>query len=367
MVEFVLCSTGLSKSERRTLELAASSLEAVAYSGDLTSETTHLIAVNRSASSAKLACAITRGLPVVLPSWISDSASAGSLLPLSAAYMVPQCVGGGSSPPPPVFPGPAATLRDEPVRRCPLAERQEHNSIESDPARTATEGVGKYCRKQQSTRGADVGAASGAGRQSQILDLLCELEDSVIHDAVSAGEDAPITIGGQTLWLDALTDFCRGAGTPGTAGGRGQGDPYSLRSLLLCLACRSFTHSEYCLACLRWEPYTPPVLVLDKAVLFRTLGLGQGASPTRADCDGSRSRGIGCAPQLLEPPASVDKMVKGNVVKAHLQLGEQAAALSTVGPMSDCELQLRSQVETLQRLLQSHTHTYFPVDTACTE
>jgi hypothetical protein len=260
----------------------------------------------------------------------------------------------------------SAASREKAVQRHPLAERQQHNSIEPEPAGTAMDGVDRCSRKQQ-LRGADrrAGGAAGAAHSIRILSLLQEahaagaLDDSVIHAAVSAGEDAPIAICEHTLPLDALTDFRRGAGTLGGDDGRGQGDPYSLRSLLLCLACRSLTHSEYCLACLQWEPYTPPVLVLDKEVLFRTLGLGQGASPTG-------SRRMGCAPQVLEPPPSVDNMVIANAVKARLQSTEHAMVSCKAGQVSDCELQLRSQVESLQRLLQSHEHTRPPpIGTAC--
>jgi hypothetical protein len=191
-----------------------------------------------------------------------------------------------------------------------------------------------------------------------------ELQDSVIHHAVSAGEDAPVTIGGHTLALDALTDFCRGAGTSGEGGRGGDGDPYSLRSLLLCLACRSLPHTEYCLACLRWEPYTPPVLVLDKAMLFRTIGLRQSSSPTRSDGAVPGSGSTGCAPQLLEPPPSVDKMVQDNAGQAHLQGNARSAASCMAGQVSDLELQLRSQVEALQRLLLAEQHNRLSVQAA---
>ncbi|EOD04541.1 hypothetical protein EMIHUDRAFT_221032 [Emiliania huxleyi CCMP1516] len=90
MAKVVLCSTGMSRSERDALEASAALLPAVSYRGDLTSATTHLLARRGASESAKSACAAERGLPIVAPEWLHDSAREGVLLPLLARYLLPR-------------------------------------------------------------------------------------------------------------------------------------------------------------------------------------------------------------------------------------------------------------------------------------
>jgi len=122
MAKVVLCSTGMSRSERDALEASAALLPAVSYRGDLTSATTHLLARRGASESAKSACAAERGLPIVAPEWLHDSAREGVLLPLLARYLLPR----------PAAASPADRLGQlapphAPPQRRPLASRPEPN------------------------------------------------------------------------------------------------------------------------------------------------------------------------------------------------------------------------------------------------
>lgn len=328
MVVVVLCSTGLPKEERAQLARSACDLKSagVVYNGDLTSVTTHLIALSRSNGSAKMACAAARALPVVLPTWLHDSARAGVLLPLKGKYVLP-AVGGDESRASVA----SSTDADDRTTRHPLAERQEDNGVRGDPSRHAS-----------------CSAAPAPGRIANVLSLLhrahleAELTDEVVREAVAAGAGAHITLGGRKCLLDALTDFCRAAGTSADEGRSGfgeaprAGNPYSLRSLLLGLACRRLAHGDYFLTCLRWDPYTPPVLVHDKQALLQAVRLaaaggdaGHGGDEEMRSVAASESlsQGAGCGAPSSEPTR-------------------------VTGEMSCVEAQLRSQLASLQRLLQ---------------
>ena len=118
MAKVVLCSTGMSRSERDALEASAALLPAVSYRGDLTSATTHLLARRGASESARSACAAERGLPIVAPEWLHDSAREGVLLPLLARYLLPRPAAArlGQLAPP-----------HAPPQRRPLASRPEPN------------------------------------------------------------------------------------------------------------------------------------------------------------------------------------------------------------------------------------------------
>ena len=90
----VLCSTGLSPADRRALEEAAKPLSPhISFEKDLTDQTTHLVATCVSPRSAKLACALRLGLPVVLPQWVHDCAHAGRVVALRELHMLPPLAG----------------------------------------------------------------------------------------------------------------------------------------------------------------------------------------------------------------------------------------------------------------------------------
>ena len=57
--------------------------------GDLTDRTTHLVATKIHPRSAKLACALKLGLPIVLPQWVHASGAAGEPLPLGPHHVPP--------------------------------------------------------------------------------------------------------------------------------------------------------------------------------------------------------------------------------------------------------------------------------------
>ena len=70
-----ISSTGLPHADRARLENSVRALGG-AYAGDLTDRTTHLVATKIHPRSAKLACALKLGLPIVLPQWVHASGTA---------------------------------------------------------------------------------------------------------------------------------------------------------------------------------------------------------------------------------------------------------------------------------------------------
>ncbi|KAL1504949.1 hypothetical protein AB1Y20_008716 [Prymnesium parvum] len=92
--EVVLCSTGLTASDRRLVEASARKLAPqVRFEGDLTDQTTHLIADRVTPRSAKLSCALRLGLPVVIPDWVHACAKMGGIIPLDESHMLPPLSG----------------------------------------------------------------------------------------------------------------------------------------------------------------------------------------------------------------------------------------------------------------------------------
>lgn len=78
--DFVVCSTGLTSEQRRSLDTAVASLAGAEYDGNLTDRTTHLVAVRSAPMTEKLRAARRLGLPIVWPSWLLDAAATGSTL-----------------------------------------------------------------------------------------------------------------------------------------------------------------------------------------------------------------------------------------------------------------------------------------------
>ena len=76
----VVCSTGLTSEQRRSLDTAVASLAGAEYDGNLTDRTTHLVAVRSAPMTEKLRAARRLGLPIVWPSWLLDAAADGSTL-----------------------------------------------------------------------------------------------------------------------------------------------------------------------------------------------------------------------------------------------------------------------------------------------
>ena len=113
-----ISSTGLPHADRARLENSVRALGG-AYAGDLTDRTTHLVATKIHPRSAKLACALKLGLPIVLPQWVHASGTAGEPLPLGPHHVPPALSGvvlaaaaaAAAPPPPPPELGPRAPLR----------------------------------------------------------------------------------------------------------------------------------------------------------------------------------------------------------------------------------------------------------------
>ncbi|KAL3895167.1 MAG: hypothetical protein SGPRY_013588 [Prymnesium sp.] len=94
MAPLLLCSTGLSPAERAELQRSIARLgRRVAYEGDLTDQTTHLVATRVTPRSAKLGCAMRLGLPLVVPAWIHESARAGRILMIEERHILPPLAG----------------------------------------------------------------------------------------------------------------------------------------------------------------------------------------------------------------------------------------------------------------------------------
>jgi hypothetical protein len=93
----VLCSTGLDVPTRHAVMTAAAGLDGVAWHGDLTDRTTHLVA-DVGAHSAKVKCALRLGLPIVSPKWVMDSADRGRLLPIDEYTHDPSATDENASP-----------------------------------------------------------------------------------------------------------------------------------------------------------------------------------------------------------------------------------------------------------------------------
>ena len=87
-----ISSTGLPEADRARLENSARALGGK-YAGDLTDRTTHLVATKIHPRSAKLACALKLGLPIVLPQWVYASGAAGEPLPLGPHHVPPALSG----------------------------------------------------------------------------------------------------------------------------------------------------------------------------------------------------------------------------------------------------------------------------------
>ena len=87
-----ISSTGLPHADRARLENSVRALGG-AYAGDLTDRTTHLVATKIHPRSAKLACALKLGLPIVLPQWVHASGTAGEPLPLGPHHVPPALSG----------------------------------------------------------------------------------------------------------------------------------------------------------------------------------------------------------------------------------------------------------------------------------
>eukprot|EP00967_Tisochrysis_lutea_P154035 scaffold305226_cov35-Tisochrysis_lutea.AAC.1 len=369
----VLSSTGLSSSERRALESAVRNLPEVTYSGNLTSETTHLVALDRTASSAKLVCADARRLHVVLPSWIIDSSANGALLPLTKAYIVERSSNMSGAPPSPSIcvapesmpghndpqPSHFTTHAPPPVEtpQSPLLERQQNMAIEPLKAAPQVEAVlYKGTHHPTGSKSMDFPGDSSKNpettqRPSQILDLLRSarerghLDDAMLSDTVRVAEDAEIAISGHFHLLEGLTDFRRSAGLCLEGGFDMHGDPYSLRSILLCLLCRNLSHADYCMLCLRWVPYTPPILVQDKAALLEAVGVEQLDFTVRLDHAREKSADVlGLLGSMGKPSAET------NDLEAPHDLNTGIAR--TPGHPSEAEMKLRLQVDKLERLLQ---------------
>jgi len=368
----VLCSTGLSRAERLTLEEAVTLLSAaVSYSGDLTSETTHLVAVSRSASSPKIACATSRDLPIVLPTWITHSAAAGELLPLSKVYLL-------SSASPVTSPIPALT--EQLPRRIPLLERDQNSDPALGGAMVTKAGGSDRSKLRTSVLPKDTSseasrgiAAPLPGHTTSVVNLLQqayrngELDDATARGAAAAAEDAHVALWNATYLLDALTDLRRGAGSAdedghwcfGAPEASRLGDAYSLRSLLLCVGCRMLTHAEYFLVCLQSQPYTPPVLVLDKQRLFNEVGCTHGAAQqgAHAEYPSARMQRQPYTPTLDKPRLLEEVGATHDALAPSCGAVECTAPLCTgTGAISGDEAGLRSQLASLQRLLGQQQH-----------
>lgn len=221
----VVCSTGLSGSERRLLEETIDALGA-SYTGDLTDRTTHLVVRPplHGQASEKLRVAAQLGIPIVTASWISDAAKSGLLELPKAHHLLSADV-----KPSPAPPGPAMT-----VGVTPDTVAEPACDFVDDPLTLLRE-------------------ATAGGKLA--------LE-------IPTGGSA--TLCGRAHALDTPTGFVRqqlAHGLDRTPKGLAAGKrAYTLREMMFCLRCGGLSHADYFLACVNQG--VEPVLLLDKKALI---------------------------------------------------------------------------------------------------
>lgn len=236
MAATVLCSTGLPAAERKALQSAIATLTSdVTYDGDLTDKTTHLIVSKLGQESEKLKVAKSLGLPIVFPSWVHESATAGhTLLPLTPKYL--------------------ALPKGEAVDETAIAANSHLELLSvREPLPLLREAAkrGELCL--------DPTDPAAAGWKTI---LLCGDEYAL---------DAPTGLLRQQGVTFAATGKHPSTASRGSEDGSSPtmlstGRAYTLRELLFALHCSSKPHSDYFLACVAHQ--IEPVLLLDKRMLI---------------------------------------------------------------------------------------------------
>ena len=262
MVGLVVCSTGIAADERAALRAACTVIGAE-YSGDLTNQTTHLVVPSHALPrSAKLACARQRGLQIVLPSWIHESAAHGSAVPLTAAHILPldsplgvqvsdassfqMCAGGSGSG--------------------------------SGDARAAAAGTGGVVRSVETEiRGDVLQLIRAAFAQGELTHLLARRAEAAENGTSAEPWPASLRLGGDVYTIDAKTAWRKHYGQTKEIGAAHRelgslGGVYTLREILFCLECRRLSHTDYFLRCVRAIPHVSPVLVNDKNLMCEMFG-----------------------------------------------------------------------------------------------
>ena len=290
----IICSTGLSSDDRKSLQEAVRALTSCIYEGDLTDRTTHLVAKRSAADTEKVRVARELGLPIVCKSWIFDSAAAGgTLLDLTPNYRIYQ-------PPPPL-----------------LDENASASTANSTLTTTAsTQQVCSFVRAP--------------------LPLLREAAErgELSFEPIPTDADT-IKLGGKLYALDAPTGFLRqqavvaavaggrrASSSPGgTSSGPTSGDSraYTLRELLHGLRLSSKSHADYFLECV--TRHVEPVLLLDKKLLLASVLPAAGAELRGAD-EAGRARAT-----LGDTPLSAALSSAAGFIAAPLS----AATLSAIG------------------------------------
>jgi hypothetical protein len=244
MPPIVVCSTGLSRSERKKVEETVHDLGGV-YNGDLTDRTNVLVVKSGAVQETeKIRVARSLGLPVVSVAWLTDSAATGSgLRAPDEKYAVN----------PPVAKGLPTPGSDE---NTPLnAPRSATTAASSTP-----EDVCNFEREPLSL----------------LHDAIERGELSLDHVSPPRAETAVFR--GKTYALDAPTGFLRHPTTatrPGHGHSPASGSrPYTLRELIFGLRCARHSHANYFLECVTHG--VEPVLLLDKKKLLAAVLPGDG-------------------------------------------------------------------------------------------
>ena len=303
MAPITLCSTGLSSAERRALEASIKKLS-IAYDGNLTDRTTHLLANSVHPASEKIEAAQRLGLPIVMPSWVHVGAALGRLGPLTAEHVLSPAPANRAATKPlaeraaselnapaPAPPEPLALLRSA-VGRGELAALFGLSLDRVDPREDERHGT------PAAAQGAQPSLTPPTSSPTAVTTAPAAADGGA--DGAPVAEPAPfaaattVTLGGATYQLDAPTSFVRnaavaeklaaagcGAGAVGSADAEPwrPGRPYTLRELLFALQCSAMGHGRYFLQCV--ASAVDPVLLLDKAKLLETVG-GPFAPPEAA-------------------------------------------------------------------------------------
>ena len=327
MPRTVLCSTGLSSAERASIERAIAQLDGadVAYEGDLTDRTTHLLAKPGAGPSDKMRVAQRLGLPIVSPAWVIDATAGGgsqTLAPLDidSEYLLAH----SAATPPPLPPATDGDMRARASWPLSATSLSSANSVRELSAGAA----GKYTPPlaPQLARSPATPVCTYVPDPFRLLRTARERGELSFEPTVPAKGRA-VTLDGCAYALDAPTAFHRKhAGAPirrdaagdlplgglGTTAqplgcGGASGRPYTLGQLLFALRCVTLSHSEYFLRCVTHD--IEPVLLLDKRALIGAVlppaagGGGEGGVGGEGG-EGGVAAAVEPLARLLEPPLS---------------------------------------------------------------
>ena len=322
---FVICSTGLSSTERRTLESAISGFANAVYEGDLTSRTTVLIAKSAEATSQKVSFARSLGLPIVMPAWVLDASDSETLEAPADRYIFLK------GPVPKAATAAAAALLDE------------NRSPQTNPAAVHLMNSGEA--RQPLSNAAPPPSATSRNFVREPLPLLREaaVRGEISLEAQPLTE-ASVVLCGEAHSLDSPTGFLRQHALTGSSAGRA----YTLRELIFGLRCASLSHADYFLACVTHR--VEPVLLTDKKLLVATvLPSTSGARPAAlAGADGA-----GAAARLLEGPLRSETAAALDGAAPPLAPDERAQLLGELKDAADERARLNAQVQGLAARLRA--------------